>query len=151
MTKEKKRHRYGHCLRTEPENTEVLSKDKVVVEAFKKVGFWNFYKKLQGGHTEVTKEFSLHFIGLRTKVRMLDLKVSPEVIALVTKIPRGQEAWFKNFRFDMEPCKVFLKSQFSETDLTKAVPKDYIKDSYTNLLFNIQCYFTCEGRYQCWK
>jgi len=48
----------------------------------------------------------------------------------------------------MEPCKVFQKQEFSETDLTKVVPKEYIKDNYTNLLFNIQHYFTCEGRYQ---
>ena len=94
------------------------------------------------------KEFAPHFIGLSTKVGMLNLQISQEVIALVTEISMGQETWFKNFRFDMEPCKVFLKLEFLETDLTKAVPKGYIKDNYTNFLFNIQRYFTCEGRYQ---
>ena len=69
-------------------------------------------KKLQGGNTQVTNEFALHFYGLKTKVEMRDMQVSPEVIALVTEIPRGQEAWFKNFRFNMEPCKVFLKPHF---------------------------------------
>ena len=48
----------------------------------------------------------------------------------------------------MEPCKVFLKLEFVETDLTKAVPKDCIKENYANVLFNIQRYFTYEGRYQ---
>ena len=85
----------------------------------------------------MTKEFTLHFTGSSTKVGMLNLQISPEVIALVIEIPRGQDTWFKNFRFDMEPCKVFLKLEFVEIDLTKAVPRDYIKDSYANLLFNI--------------
>jgi len=48
----------------------------------------------------------------------------------------------------MEPCKVFLNPEFAEIDLTKAIPRNHIKDSYANLLFNIQHYFTCEGRYQ---
>ena len=96
----------------------------------------------------MTKEFALHFTGSSTKVKILYLQISPEVIASVTKIPRGQDIWFKNFRFDMEPCKVFLKLEFVEIDLTKAIPRKYIKDSYANFLFNIQCYFTCEDRYQ---
>jgi len=79
---------------------------------------------------------------------MLNLRISTEVIALVTEIPRGKDTWFKNFRFDMEQCKVFLKLEFVETDLTKAVPRDYIKDNYANFLFNIQRYFTCEAKYQ---
>lgn len=94
------------------------------------------------------KKFVLHFSDLSTKVVMLNLQASSKVIALVTEIPSGQETWFKNFRFDMERCKMFLKPQFLETNLTKAIPNDYMKDSYTNLLFNIQHYFTCEGRYQ---
>ena len=43
---------------------------------------------------------------------------------------------------------MFLKPEFAETDLTKAVRRNYIKDSYANLHFNIQHYFTHEGRYQ---
>ena len=95
----------------------------------------------------MTKEFSLHFTCSSTKIGILSLPVSPEIIALVTEIPRGEERWFKNFRFDMEPCKFFLKPQFANTNLTKAVLRSYIKDIYASLLFNIQRYFTCEGRY----
>lgn len=47
----------------------------------------------------------------------------------------------------MEPGKVFLKPDFAETDLTKATPRSYIKEIYANFIFNIQRYFTCEGRY----
>ena len=75
------------------------------------------------------------------------MSVTPEIIVLVTEIPRGKDRWFKNFRFEMEPCKVFLKPEFAEIDLTKAIPRSYIKDTYASLLFNIQRYFTCEGRY----
>jgi len=148
IIEEGKSHRSGHCLRTEPESTEVLARDKSVLEAFEKAGCWNFCKKLQGGHIQVTKEIALHFTSSSTKVGILNLKISREIIALVTEIPRGQDVWFKTFRFDMEPCKVFLKPEFAKTELTKAVPRNYIKDSYANLLLNIQHYFTCEGRYQ---
>lgn len=147
MTKERKNHRSGHCLRTEPETIEALTKDKSVEEAFKKAGCWKFCEKLQGGHNQVTKEFALHFTGLNTKVGFLNLTISPEIISSLTEIPRGEEIWFKNFRFEMEPCKKFLKLGFEETYLTKAVPRSYIKNTYSNFLYNIQRYFTCEGRY----
>jgi len=57
----------------------------------------------------VTKEFALNFTGLNSKVGMLELRVSLDMIATVTEIPRGQENWFKNLKFDMNPCKEFLK------------------------------------------
>lgn len=147
MLEERKNHRSGHCLRTELEGLDALTKDKTMEEIFKKVGCWRFCEKLQGEHSQVTKEFSLNFIGLYTNIGVLELPVSPEVISLVTKIPRGQEKWFKNFKFEMAPCKIFLKLEFVDTDLTKAVPRNYVKDSFSNLLSCIQKYFPCEGRY----
>jgi len=39
----------------------------------------------------VTKEFALNFTGLNSKVGMLELQVSPDMITTVTEIPRGQE------------------------------------------------------------
>ena len=67
MIEEKKNHRSGYCLRTEPESTEALAKDKSILEAFKKTGCWKFCEKLQGGHSQVTKESALHFTGSNTK------------------------------------------------------------------------------------
>ena len=147
MLEERRNHRSGRCLRTEPEGLEALTKDKSVEEAFKNAGCWRFCEKLQGGHMQVTREFALNFTCSNTKVGVLDLQISPEIISLVTEIPRGQERWFKNFKFEMAPCKIFLKLEFVDTDLTKAVPRGYVRDSYANLLSCIQRSFTCEGRY----
>ena len=144
---ERKDHKLGICLRNEPEGVDIILKHKEVEHAFKQVGYWNFCKKLQGGHAQITKEFALNFTGLNSKVGMLELQVSPEVISTVTEIPRGQETWFKNFKFDMTPCKEFLKPEYSDSDLNKSVPRNYVKDLYTNLLTCIQRYLTCEGRY----
>ena len=122
-------------------------RNREVEHAFKQVGCWNFCEKLQGGHAQITKEFALNFTGLNSKVGMLELQVSPEVISTVTELPRGKETWFKNFKFDMTPCKEFLKPKYIDSDLNKYVPRNYVKDSYANLLTCIQRYLTCEGRY----
>lgn len=85
---ERKDHRLGKCLRNEPEGLDITLKKKKIEKAFKEAGCWNFCKKLQGGHAQVTKEFALNFTGLNSKVGMLELWVSPEMIATVTEIPR---------------------------------------------------------------
>ena len=89
MAKEKKNHRLGHCLRSEPESKRVLVEDQTVMDVFSKEACLKFYEKLQGGHTQVSKEFSLHFSGTTTKVGMLNMSVTPKTIALVTEITRG--------------------------------------------------------------
>ena len=111
------------------------------------MGYWRFYEKLQGGHVQVTKDFAFNFTGLNSRVGVLEIPISLEVISAVTEIPRGQERWFKKFKLEMAPCQEFLKPKFIASDFTKSVPRSYVKDSYANLLTCIQRYFTCEGRY----
>ena len=102
---EKREHRSGRCLRTEPEGLDLTLKDKGVARAFKQAGCWRFCEKLKGGHTEVTKAFALNFSGLNSKVALLEFPVSPQVISAVTEIPRSGQEWFKNYKFDTSPCK----------------------------------------------
>ena len=109
MAEEKKVHRGGHCLRYEPKNMKAIIEEKTMMEDFIKAGCRWFCKKMHGCHTQVSKEFPLHFNGTTTKVGMLNLTITPEVIAAVTRIPRGQEKWFKGFKFNMEECKEFIK------------------------------------------
>lgn len=144
---ERREHRSGKCQRTEPEGLELALRDEGVQKAFKDAGCWNFCKKLQGGHAQVTKDFALNFTGLNSKIAMLEVKVSPEEIAAATEILRGGQEWFKNFKFDMNPCKEFLKEAYVNEDLTKAVPRNYVKEHYALLLTCIQKYLNCEGRY----
>jgi len=102
---ERKEHRSGRCLRSEPEGLYIILRNGEVERAFKQVGCWNFCEKLQGGHMQITKEFALNFTGMNSKVGVLELLVTLEAISTIIEIPRGEETWFKNFKFDMIPCK----------------------------------------------
>ena len=81
---ERKDHRSGRFLRNEPEGLDIILKNNEVEQAFKQVGYWRFCEKLQGGHMQVTREFALNFIGLNSKVGVLEFPISPEVIYTVT-------------------------------------------------------------------
>ena len=84
MAEEKKVHRGGHCLRYEPENMKAIVEDPTVMEAYNRVGCHCFCEKLQGCHTKVSKEFALHLSGTTTKVGMLNVPVTLEIIASMT-------------------------------------------------------------------
>ena len=88
MIEEKKIHRGGHCLRHEPENMKAIIEDPTVMEAFSKVGYLQFCEKLQGCHTQVSKEFSLHFNGTSTKFGMQSVPITADIIVAMTEIQR---------------------------------------------------------------
>lgn len=74
---ERKEHKLGRCLRSEPEGLDIILKKREVKRAFKQVGCWNFCEKLQGGHAKITKDFALNFTRLNSKVGVLELQISP--------------------------------------------------------------------------
>ena len=47
----------------------------------------------------------------------------------------------------MNPCKEIVKQEFINSDLSKSVPRSYVKESYAHLLTYIQKYLICEGIY----
>ena len=77
---------------------------------------------------------------------MLSVSISPNIIATVIEIPRGQETWFEGFKFDMEPCKEFMNPEYADMDLNNAIPISCIKDTYPKLLLKIQRYFVLAYR-----
>ena len=119
------------CLRYEPADMNLINEDPTVVEFFRRTGCLQFCEKLQCCHTKVSEEFSLNLSGTTTKVGMLNFSITPEAISATTEIPRGQEKWFKGFKFNMKQCKEFMKPEHIEMDLTNAIPRSYIKDNYS--------------------
>ena len=67
----------------------LINEDLTTVEVFRRTGCLQFCDKLQGCHTQVSKEFALNFSGTTAKVGILNLSITPKVIAAATGIPRG--------------------------------------------------------------
>jgi hypothetical protein len=59
---------------------------------------------------EVTKQFSLNFNGVKTKVGSLDIQVTERTIASATRIPMQGERWFKETPLDSSYCKDYFKA-----------------------------------------
>ena len=86
----KRTNKGGAIVRFEPRGMALINSNPNYMETFRKAGCLNFFENFQGGHNQVTNEFALHFSGSNTKIGILNYLVTPETIALVTKIPRGQ-------------------------------------------------------------
>ena len=107
----------------------------------------NFCQKNQGFNQQVTKDFALHFDGVKTKVGDLAFVVTPRTISAATGIPCTGMEWFKGMKFDLTHCSSFLKSEFKEAGIKNGVSKSFLINSYVYFLVVIQKYFACEGRF----
>ena len=94
----------------------------------------NFCHKIQGFNQQVTKDFALHFDGIKTKVGDLEFAVTPQTISTATGIPCTGMKWFKGMKFDLTYCSSFLKPEFKEVDIKNGVPKNFLIDSYADIL-----------------
>jgi hypothetical protein len=143
----KKSHKGGKVVRTEPVDMHLFEAEPITREVFQRVGCLSFCQNMQRGHPEVTRHFSLHFDGLKTKVGDLEFEVSETSISAATGIPIKGEKWFKSMALDATYAKDFLKPKHQDDNLTKGVPRNHLIEQFDRILRIIQRYFTCEGRF----
>lgn len=117
------------------------------MQSFSSMECLQFCQKLQGFHAQITKDFTLNFIGIDTKVGILSLNVSQDTISHATKIPRLGETWFKVNKFQLHNCDEFLKEEHQWIDMTVVITRTFLKENYSKLFMVIQKYFTYEGRF----
>jgi len=121
--------------------------DPMAREVFRRVGCLTFCQNMPRGHPEVTRQFSLHFDGLNTKVGGLEFEVSKTSISVATEIPITRESWFKSMALDAAYAKDFLKPEYQTDNLSKGVPRNHLVGEFDKILRIIQRYFTCKGRF----
>jgi hypothetical protein len=143
----KKTHKGGKVVRTEPVDMHLFDTEPMAREVFQRVGCLSFCQNMQKGHPEVTRQFSLHFDGRRTKVGDLEFEVTEASISAATGIPITGEKWFKAMALSSAYAKDFLKPEHQASDLSKGVPRNQLIEQFDRILKIIQRYFTCEGRF----
>ena len=84
MAAKRKTNKGGHCLRYEPSDMNLINEDPTASEVFRRTWCLQFFQILQGCHVQVSKEFSLNFIGTTAKVGMLNLTKTLETIVAAT-------------------------------------------------------------------
>jgi hypothetical protein len=143
----KKSHKGGKVVRTEPVDMHLFETEPMAREVFQRVGCLSFCQNMQRGHPEVTRQFSLHFDGLKTKVGDLEFEVTEASISAATGIPITGEKWFKAMALNAAYAKDFLKPEHQAGNLSKGVPRNHLIEQFDKILRIIQRYFTCEGRF----
>ena len=73
----KKVHKGGVIILTEPLDLVLFKDDPTFRESFERVGYMNFCQKIQGFNEQVTKDFTLHFDGVKMKVGYLQFAITP--------------------------------------------------------------------------
>ena len=68
---QRKAHKGGGIVRKNPYDMNLFYSEPLIREVFQRVGCINFCQKMQRGHLEVAREFSLNFDGTKTKVGIL--------------------------------------------------------------------------------
>jgi hypothetical protein len=144
---QKKVHKGGDIVRTKPYDMQLFFEEPLIREVFQRVGCINFCQKMQRGHPEVAKEFTLNFDGTKTKVGILEFEVSERTISTTTEIPSTGERWFKAMTLNVSFSREFLKPEYQEDNLSKGVPRNHMLEGFDKMLKIIQRYFTCEGRF----
>jgi hypothetical protein len=134
-------------VRTELADMHIFKAEPMAREVFRRVCCLTFDQNMKRGHPEVTKKFSLHFFGLKTKVGDLELEVFETSISAAIEIPITRESWFKSMALDAAYAKDFLKTKYQTDNLSKGVPRNHLVEEFDKILRIIQRYFTCEGRF----
>jgi hypothetical protein len=102
---------------------------------------------MQRGHSEVTRQFSLHFDIRKTNVGDVEFEVTEASISTATGIPIICEKWFKAMDLNAAYAKDFLKPENQVGDFSKGVPRNQLIEQFDKILRIIQRYFTSEGRF----
>jgi hypothetical protein len=123
----RKHYKGGVVVRYEPTYMKLLEEDPTFVQSFANMGCLRFCQKLQGFHAQITKDFTLNFTGIGTKVGILSLNVSPDTISHATEIPRSGETWFKVQKFQLQNCDEFLKEEHQGIDMTVGIPRTCLR------------------------
>jgi hypothetical protein len=143
----KKYNKGGSVLRCEPHTLELVNSNPTFRVSFEQARCIRFCEKIQGYNAHVTKEFALNFNGIQTRVADITFQVSEDTMATTTKIPVQGEKWFKYMPLDPTFYTDFLKPKYIKHRFGITIPRECILEHYESLLRVVQCYFTCEGRF----
>jgi len=91
--------------------------------------------------------YARSFKNGRVKIGPLKLKITEEFIAATTGLDNTGEQWFNNQKLERKRWQHFVVDKKIKVDCKLGVPHKALLGQWQDLLFILQKFLTCKGRY----
>lgn len=134
-------------VRREPTNHKKMFRNPEVVDIFQKLGWINYFQKLDGFDEEVAMEFATNLKKDNekksiTEVRVLKITLTKEYLSLLIRIPKGRR-WDNDNRESTGRDK---KTFFRLYEPIRKIKIDTLLEPWDEVAYFVLKYLTCEER-----
>ena len=137
----------GPIVRVELEGAALIDAYPSCRVIFKDDRWYDYCKALLGHHLVVTRTFTKGFDGEKVKFKMMVLRVTEDTIAKATGLPTDGEKWFKRTVLKPSEFNHLLVSDHRDPYWRKGIPRIWVNQEFWDLIYLIQKYISCEGRF----
>ena len=134
--------------RLEPKEFNSADLHEKCLEIFENKQWISFFEKFNGHHEQVSMAFAETFNGEIARVGNLQIRLSEDVLAQVTGLPQQGERFFKTKQFKEKVWIPFLcRSRAGSVNWKKGIPRSWLIHPWDEIVYIIQKFVTCEGRF----
>ena len=134
--------------RLEPEKFNPTDIHENCMEIFEKKQWVTFFEKFDGHNNHVSLAFAETFDGERVIVGNLNFRLSEDILAQIIGLPQQGERFFKTKQFKEKAWIPFLcRSRAGSVNWKKGIPRSWLVHPWDEVVYIIQKFITCEGRF----
>jgi hypothetical protein len=134
----------GRGVRREPTLLQVTEQARDILH---RLGWTEYFNRLQGYDTNVTLEFFQNLQGEVSMVRGIQISVTPKILAEVTGLPNMGIQWTGRYTTLKEAVETFTDPGEELDKKGKGLNPSTLREPWKELAGIIQWYITCDGRY----
>ena len=134
--------------RLEPEKFNPTDIHENCMEIFEKKHWVTFFEKFDGHNDHVSLVFAETFDGEKVVVGNLHFRLSEDILAQIIGLPQQGERFFKTKQFKEKAWIPFLcRSRAGSVNWKKGIPRSWLVHPWDEIVYVIQKFITCEGRF----
>jgi len=134
--------------RVEPSIFDSSQYHEDCIEILRETQWLPFLEKFHGSNEEITKQFAFTFNGEKALIGNFSFRISEDTIAQAIGISPEGEKYFKTKQFKEKSWTQFMsRSRVSSVNWKKGVPRSWLVHPWDEMVYILQKFITCEGRY----
>ena len=138
----------GNLITYEPDTTALLELYPEAYQIFLQAGWLDYFRRLPDFNTQQVLEFACNLTEGFSIVQGVQIPVTEEVIAQVSRLPVNGTRWFSRKHLILNVQQDFLQPGEQVEPKGRGVALQSLPQPWPKVDEFVKKYLTCEGRYQ---